>query len=52
MRGIWVNGVAVADADGVLDTGARPGRAMREFAAQVQRAVNNPSRRADEGSME
>ncbi len=31
IHGIWVNGVQVADADGVRTNGARPGQLLREF---------------------
>ena len=33
VHGVWVNGVRVADARGVLESRPRPGRLLREFAA-------------------
>jgi len=33
LHGVWVNGVQLADATGLLDDGARPGRLLRDFAA-------------------
>ncbi len=33
VHGVWVNGRKVADAGGVIETDARPGRVLREFGA-------------------
>ena len=32
VHGVWVNGIAVADASGAIDGAARPGRLLRDFA--------------------
>jgi hypothetical protein len=32
VHGVWVNGVAVADASGAIAGAARPGRLLRDFA--------------------
>ena len=33
VHGVWVNGVKVADGRGIVETKARPGRVLREFAS-------------------
>ena len=31
VHGVWVNGVRIADENGIRDIGVRPGRVLREF---------------------